>query len=509
MRARLSLRARLGLSAALVVAVVVFVATLIENQIVLNAVEAEAKDAAAATALGIAGELSERPAFPTGTDLDTMLFDFTRAEPALRSITVTGAPGGEGPPVITTDEAPASEALALSATAFRDHRLAASADTTPRRHLHFVAVPLERDHRLAGTVVVAISLESAFTVRRQIETTAFAFAFIATLALALALDHVTRRLVIRPLGEIREVMARASGGDLEGRVDEARTDEIGAVAKGLNSMLARLADFNSALRREVEHATRELREANRQLAETAQRLFGARRDLARSEQLAAAGRMAADVAHQVGTPLNLVSGYVQMLLAEQPAGSREAEKLRTVREQIDKVTTIVQGLLDKARRPALDRRATSPASLLEGVAELARPTLAAAHVDLALEVPGDLPAIFVDSGQIEQALLNLITNSRDAMPEGGRLRLSARGQGGFVELSVSDSGHGLPAEIVSHVFDPLFTTKPPGQGTGLGLPIVREVVAAHGGTVDFATRDGLGTTVTLRLPCADPEAGHA
>ena len=507
MAASPSLRARLGLSAAFVVAIVVFLATLIENRIVLNAVEAEAKDAAAATALGIAGELSERPAFPTGTDLDTMLFDFTRVEPALRSITVTGPAGENGPTVISTDEAPAPEALVLSARAFRERRKASSADTTVR-HLHFVAVPLERDHRPVGTVVVAVSLESAFAVRRETETTAFAFAAIATLTLAMALDYLARGLVFRPLGQIREVMARASAGDLEARVDEVRADEIGAVARGLNAMLTRLADFNNALRREVEHATRELWEANRQLAETAQRLFGARRDLARSEQLAAAGRMAADVAHQVGTPLNLVSGYVQMLLAEQPAGSREAEKLRTVRDQIDKVTTIVQGLLDKARRPALDRRAASPAALLEGVADLARPTLAAAHVELSLDVPADLPAIFVDAGQIEQALLNLITNSRDAMAEGGRLRLSARGLPGFVEMAVTDSGHGMSADIVSQVFDPLFTTKPPGRGTGLGLPIVREVVAAHGGTVDFASRDGSGTTVTLRLPCADPGVGH-
>jgi two-component system NtrC family sensor kinase len=503
----LSLRARLGLSAAFVVALVVGVATLIENRIVLNAVEAEAKDAAAATALGIAGELSERPAFPTGTDLDTMLFDFTRVEPSLRSITVTGVAEENGPIVLTTDEAPAAEALALSERAFRDHRPAAS--ETAVRKLHFVAVPLERDHRLTGTVVVAVSLESALAVRREIETAALAFATIATLALAIALDHLARGLVIRPLGAIREVMARASAGDLEARVDEVRGDEIGAVARGLNAMLARLADFNTALRQEVEHATRELREANRQLAETAQRLFGARRDLARSEQLAAAGRMAADVAHQVGTPLNLVSGYVQMLLAEQEPGSREAEKLATVREQIDKVTTIVQGLLDKARRPALDRRAASVAAIVEGVAELARPTLAAAKVELSVDVPAGLPAIFVDAGQIEQALLNLVTNSRDAMPEGGRLRLSARGQGGFVEMAVADSGHGMPAEIVSQVFDPLFTTKPPGRGTGLGLPIVREVVAAHGGTVDFESHDGLGTTVVIRLPSADSEAGNA
>ncbi len=508
MAARLSLRARLGLSAAVVVGVVVGVTTTVENRIVLNAVEDEAKDAAAATALGIAGELSERPAMPTSADLDAMLFDFTRVEPALRSITVTGMAGETGSGVTTTDEAPAPEALALSGRALRERKPASSTDTAAR-HLHFVAVPLERDHRLAGTVAVAVSLESAFAVRREIETTAFAFAALATLALALALDHLAGGLVFRPLGAIREVMARASIGDLAARVDEVRADEIGAVAGGLNAMLARLADFNTALRRDVEHATQELREANRQLAETAQRLFGARRDLARSEQLAAAGRIAADVAHQVGTPLNLVSGYVQMLLAEQEKGSREAEKLRTVRDQIDKVTLIVQGLLDQARRPALDRRATSPAGLLEGVAELARPTLVAAHIELILDVPAGLPTMFVDAGQIEQALLNLITNSRDAMPEGGRLRLGARGRGGFVEMVVSDTGHGMPAEIVSQVFDPLFTTKPPGRGTGLGLSIVRDVVAAHGGTVDFASRDAEGTTITLRLPCADPETAHA
>jgi two-component system, NtrC family, sensor kinase len=493
----------LGLSAAFVVAAVVGLATLIENRVVLNAVEAEAKDAAAATALGIAGELSERPAFPTGNDLDTMLFDFTRVEPALRSITVTSRPGAGEPPVMTTDEAPVPEALALSEQAFRERRPVASAETNAR-HLHFVAVPLERERQPAGTVVVAVSLESAYAVRREIKASALVFAVIATLALAVALDHLARRLVVRPLGEVRQIMSRASAGDLEARVDIVRSDEIGAVATGLNAMLGRLADFNSALRQEVEHATRELREANEQLVDTAQRLFEARRDLARSEQLAAAGRMAAEVAHQVGTPLNLVSGYVQMLLSEQPPGSRAAEKLQTVREQIDKVTTIVQGLLDKARRPALDRQATSPAALLEGVAELARPSLTAAKVELVLDLPASLPAMFVDPGQIEQALLNLVTNSRDAMPEGGRLRLRARGLAGFVELVVSDSGHGMAPEMVSQVFDPLFTTKPPGRGTGLGLPIVREVVAAHGGTVDFASGEDEGTTVTIRLPSAEP-----
>jgi signal transduction histidine kinase len=503
----LSLRARLGLSVAMVVAAVVSVATLLENRIVVSAVETEAMDAAAATALGLAAELSERPSFPTDADLDAMLFDFTRAVPGLRSLTVTQEGDAGEPAVVTTDDAPSPVAVAQARRAFRERKLVST--ELGSSALHYVAIPLEREHRPWGAVVAAVSLEPALRVRKQMERTATVFAVIAILALVLALDHLARRLVLRPLAAIRAVMVHASAGDLEARVARGRRDEIGAVGQGLNAMLDRLSDFSTALRQEVDRATRELREANRQLAETAQRLFSARRDLVRSEQLVAAGRMAAEVAHQIGTPLNLVSGYVQMLLAEQPEGSREADKLRIVSGQIGKVTTIVQGLLDHARRPDLDRRPTPTGPLLEGVAELARPTLMAKGVELVLEVSPSLPPVLVDAGPIEQALLNLVTNSVDAMPEGGRLRLGARGGDGFVELVVADSGHGIPAEILDQVFDPLFTTKPLGRGTGLGLGIVRDVVAAHGGTLDFASRPGEGTIVTMRLPCASPETRHA
>ena len=122
----LSLRARLGLSVALVVAVVVGVATLLENRIVVGVVETEAMDAAAATALGIAGELSERPSFPSEADLDAMLFDFTRAEPALRSLTVTREGDTGGPEVVTTDDSPSPEAVAQARRAFREGKRVSS-----------------------------------------------------------------------------------------------------------------------------------------------------------------------------------------------------------------------------------------------------------------------------------------------------------------------------------------------------------------------------------------------
>ena len=221
----LSLRARLGLSVALVVASVVGVATLLENRIVVGVVETEAMDAAAATALGIAGELGERPTSPSEADLDAMLFDFTRAEPALKSLTVTRVGEGEGPAVVTTDDAPSPEAVAQAGQALRERRLVSSGlGSSP---LHFVAIPLEREHRPWGALVVAVSLEPALRVRRQTERTAVVFAVVAILALVLALDHLARRLVLRPLGAIRAVMVRASAGDLEARVVPARRDEIG------------------------------------------------------------------------------------------------------------------------------------------------------------------------------------------------------------------------------------------------------------------------------------------
>jgi two-component system NtrC family sensor kinase len=272
------------------------------------------------------------------------------------------------------------------------------------------------------------------------------------------------------------------------------------VAEGLNAMLDRMSAFNDTLRAEVERATAELREANRELLATAQRLFAARRELAASQRLALAGQMAASVAHQIGTPLNVISGHVQILRGELEEGSPEAERLGTVQEQIARVTAVVQSLLDRTRRPPPVLRPMAPASLLEGLAELVRPALRGRGIELTLDVEPGLPAVGVERGQIEQGLLNLITNAIDAMPEGGRLELRARLDGERVCLSVEDTGDGIAPEDLPRVFEPLFTTKPTGKGTGLGLPIVREVVTAHGGTVALEGRTGGGTRVTVHLP---------
>ena len=368
--------------------------------------------------------------------------------------------------------------------------------------LHFVAVPLERQRQPYGAVVVAVGMDALRRVRSQTRMAATAFAAVAILVLAAGLDLLGRRLVHRPLRAVLTTMERAARGDLSARAPRVRADEIGAVAEGLNGMLGRMAGFNETLRAEVERATSDLRSANRELLDTAQRLFAAQRQLAQSQRLALAGQMAASVAHQIGTPLNVISGYVQMLRAGHAEGSPDADRLRAIQDQIARVTAIVQSLLDRTRRPALSLRPLGPGQLVEGLAELVRPSLVGRGIALAVEVAPDLPAIGVDRVPLEQALLNLVTNAMDAMPGGGRLRLAARADGDGVALVVEDTGVGIVPEDLGRVFDPLFTTKPPGKGTGLGLPILREIVEGHGGTVRLESRPGQGTTAVVRLPRA-------
>src|SRR6185369_15682331 len=151
---------------------------------------------------------------------------------------------------------------------------------------------------------------------------------------------------------IRDTMVRAGVGDFSARATQFRDDEIGTVAVGLNDMLQRLQDMNDALQDRVAEATAELRVRNDELVESYKRVFGLREALARAEQMAAVGQMAASVAHQVGTPLNLISGYVQMMQAEAATDAHDARRLAIVQEQIGKVAAVVRSLLDQSRRDA-------------------------------------------------------------------------------------------------------------------------------------------------------------
>jgi len=239
-----------------------------------------------------------------------------------------------------------------------------------------------------------------------------------------------------------------------------------------------------------------------QLANSRMQLFAVRESLAHAERVAALGQMAATVAHQAGTPLNLVSGYVQMLLEDARTDDRTRTRLRSIDAQLAQVTRVLRTMLDRARhqpQSALVRIA----DVIEHVREVSGPRLSRTNIRLVVDVDASVPPVKAHAAQLEMALLNLVTNALDAMPTGGVLSISARHGPDGVRIEVADTGPGIPGAIADHLFDPWVTTKPAGQGTGLGLAIVRDVVHAHNGRVS-ARSEGHGAIFVIDLPAHAP-----
>lgn len=490
-----SLRTRLALLVTLAVAVIIGVQALIETTLFEHAVQRDIIETARLTAVAVADDFELRREPIDFNAVAATLHEFAISAPAIRTVTIIAVNGKDARVLASTSsgERPEPAAAALQAVA---DRTTVIADGPPGAAV--IAVPAQRDNRIMGAAVVTVSLGSVAQMRTKGRTVTLWFAPVVVLLLTLIIDWFARRLIHRPIGQIHETMRRAGQGDFSARAPIVRSDEIGDVAAGLNDMLARLQDLNDALQERVDEATAELRVKNTELVDSYHRMFALREALARAEQLAAVGQMAASVAHQVGTPLNLISGYVQMLHEDASVDPKTARRLAIVQEQIGKVAAVVRTLLDHARRPDT-RWPTSVGGLLARVADVARPKLDASHISLALDVASDLPPVEANAQELELAILNLINNALDAMPSGGALSIRAGAAGRGVRIAITDSGSGIDPDLLPRIFDPWVTTKPAGRGTGLGLSITKDVISRHGGTIEASSEPGR-TTITIELP---------
>jgi signal transduction histidine kinase len=258
--------------------------------------------------------------------------------------------------------------------------------------------------------------------------------------------------------------------------------------------------------------SRGLLEADRKLRAEEEARRQAEEELRHAERLATIGELAAGVAHELGTPLNVISGRAKVALRS-PGQDRETRRvLSIIQEQTVRMTHIIQQLLHFARRTKPTRTAVDLYELVSSTLDVIGPTLKP-DVRLVLqedEVSGTRTSI--DARQIEQILTNLVTNAAQAMPSGGRLSVSLSvrhvhppaGHGGqageYFCLSVRDEGDGISEKDLPHVFEPFFTTKAIGEGTGLGLAVARGLVEAHGGWIAVESAIGVGTCFTVYLP---------
>jgi two-component system, NtrC family, sensor kinase len=247
---------------------------------------------------------------------------------------------------------------------------------------------------------------------------------------------------------------------------------------------AALAIENAQLFEREQRTIRELQEAQKQLLQ--------------SEKLATIGQMAAGIAHELNTPLTYIMGNLELLQIH-PLSDTQMDMLSAVAKGAERIKSLAQSLLAFSRPSQEQMVPLAPNEVIERSLELAHYQILKGGVQLSRDLASDLPRIMGVSNQLEMALINLVINAIHAMESGGQLRVGSLRQEEQVEISVSDTGTGIPESIQSTIFEPFFTTKPEGRGTGLGLSTVQMVVQRHRGTIDFTTGPQ-GTTFRIRLP---------
>ena len=267
-------------------------------------------------------------------------------------------------------------------------------------------------------------------------------------------------------------------------------------------LTTKLETEREILRDRVREATIELEKRNQQLQETNLELWRTNRRMNELGRLAAAGQTAAHFAHEVGTPLNLISGHVQLLKSDLDRDPHDAEsRIRTISAQIERIERIVRRMLDKTRFET-ELAPLDLNSMLRKLCDAMEPALDKRNIRLVETFADNLPLMAGSSDRLQQLFLNLINNSLDAMPDGGEIQLHTLSEGKpgktqRIAVDFIDTGVGMTPEVMSHIFDPLYTTKDRGHGTGLGLVIVSQIVSEHGGRVEVESELGKGTRFRL------------
>jgi signal transduction histidine kinase len=359
-----------------------------------------------------------------------------------------------------------------------------------------IAVPVRNRGRSVGVVSLGFPLERVDALARQEERQAIGLGVTVVVLIIGSLSLFMTRALTTPIRRLLQVMQRAEGGNLTVRAPEDREDEVGQVARGLNRMLDQVSSFQDELARRVAEATRELRTTN-------QRLYAAQQQVARNERLAAAGELAAVMAHDVGTPLTGVSGHLQ-LLEEEVADQTVKERLRRIQGQIDRAVVAARRFLEAAR-PEPSRIPVDVIGLLQDLLVLTSPEAQRKSIQVSTRFTEGRPCVTADPNQMQELFLNLIGNALDAMAAGGTLSVTAevtQSEGGkpVVRVTVGDTGPGMPPETLARVFEPFFTTRGASGGTGLGLAIARRITRDHAGAIHLESDLGQGTRAIVELP---------
>ncbi len=357
------------------------------------------------------------------------------------------------------------------------------------------------NQRVLGVLEADFSLASVDENIKKQSITITLYALALMVLVSMVLYAILRKIVLNPLTALSNGMGTVAQGDLGRPLTPGSKDEIGLLVRTFNAMIQelkvareRMLDWTVSLEREVTKKSDELKRSQDRLIQ--------------AEKLAALGRLAADVAHEIRNPLTAIGGFARRL-QKSVAGEKEKSRAAIIVSEVDRLEKILRDVLTFSRdaRSHLERQPVE--EFVRDAVELHSLICKEQSIRIRVAIEKNLPPILMDRDQARQALMNLITNAIDVMPGGGTLTITAGMETvndvHYVFLKVSDTGHGIGPASLSLIFEPFYTTKDTGRGTGLGLSITRKIIEEHGGFIRAESVPGEGSDFWLHFPYQSEE----
>ena len=363
----------------------------------------------------------------------------------------------------------------------------------------------KEEQSVLGVLDIVYPLEQIDATMRKSTITIAGLSLGFVLLAALLVGLLIQRAIYRPLRDLQEGAARLAEGDLEQLIPVRSDDELGQLAQSFNTMTralrksrVELEEWGHTLEQKVEEARRKL---NRAQAEAA-----------RGEKLASVGLLAAGIAHELNNPLTGVLTFSTLVRKQLPDDSPEAEDLDLVIQETRRCASIIRRLLDFAREKAPEKNFADLNRMIKKSVDLVGESAKAVDIAIELDLEESLPTIWMDENLVEQVIMNMLVNAQHAIEGGGRITIRTRRHSDYrreaptaeplemAEITIRDSGCGIPKENLQKIFDPFFTTKSVGKGTGLGLSVSHGTIEAHGGSIEVDSMVGEGTEFRIYLP---------
>ncbi len=365
-----------------------------------------------------------------------------------------------------------------------------------------MAAPLHVFSRKYSALVGCGEMESEWhSINRAISLISF-YILMNTLILLVFGLYIFHKRVIGPINKMVESVAMIGEGDRLPLFEETRGNELGKLSGAINIMLQRLEEN----KKELEHTIRSLEDANRSLNKV-------QKELVHSEKMASVGRLASGVAHEIGNPLGIILGYLEILKSGQVEESEKDDLLERMEKELSRIKAIISRLLDFARPGKSEIVATDINEIISETCFLVNHQCSRKNIALIRNLRAQNNIVCSDPNQLKQVFLNLVFNAIDSIGSGGEIQLvtyniekeKSAGKTRIV-IEIKDTGRGIPKENLDKIFDPFFTTKDPGKGTGLGLSVSASILKSMEADISVESEEGKGTTVRIVLDNCEYDA---